>query len=253
MHDFLRGIEGAEERTLNALRLLKERDYSVSVSMCIHRRNMDTLRESVKLMAEFGVRSMKCGTMMELGEWATEDLKDLKLSREEELEMFEKYIPQYFEDDAPVSIMMDDTLMYTPGDSEWRFYAVNKCPKEDEEIPSCGVIVRNLYIGAEGMVAPCMGMGDCGFAKNFPNLFETPLREILHDGPFNDLCEVSVGDIRDRNPKCRSCKFVDRCTGGCRNSVLIASDDYYSIDETLCHFFENGWDERLAKAAEEPF
>ncbi len=253
MHDFLRGIDGAEERTLNALRLLKERDYDVSVSMCVHRRNRDTLRETVKLMAEYGVDSMKIGSMMELGDWMAHEMQTLQLSRQEELEMFESYIPQYFEDDAPVSIMMSDTLMYTPGDKEWKFYAVTRCPKENEFMPSCGVIVQNLYIGAEGMVTPCMGMGDCGFAKNFPNLFQTPLKDILHDSPFNDLCNVSVKEIRDHNPKCRECRFVDRCIGGCRNSALIASDDYYGIDEGLCYFFENGWEERLTKAAQGPF
>ena len=28
---------------------------------------------------------------------------------------------------------------------------------------------------------------------------------------------------------------------------------YYGIDKKLCYFFENGWEERITKAAEEPF
>ena len=71
-HDFLRGVPGAEEKTIHALKLLQERNYNVSVSMCIHRDNRDSLRETVKLMASLGVKSMKCGSMMELGEWAEE-------------------------------------------------------------------------------------------------------------------------------------------------------------------------------------
>ena len=47
--------------------------------------------------------------------------------------------------------------------------------------------------------------------------------------------------------------LVDRYTGGCRNSVLMQGDDYYGIDEDLCYFYENGWEERLTKATEEPF
>ena len=94
--------------------------------MCIHRKNRDTLRESVKLLAGLGVNSIKCGRMMELGEWAEEEVRDLQLTRQEELEMFEDYIPQYFEDDAPLSIMMGDTLMYTPGDDTWRIYGEDR-------------------------------------------------------------------------------------------------------------------------------
>ena len=254
MHDFLRGIDGAEEKTLNALKLLQERKYVVSVSMSMHRKNASTLRETVKLLASYGVKSMKCGKIMELGEWASPDLKDIQLSRQESLELFESYVPQYFEDNAPLSIMLDDTFMYTPGDSHWDLYDVRECPAEDEnDILSCGVTDKNFYIGADGMVAPCMGMCDCGFASHFPNLFDTPLKDILRDSEYTDLCATTVGDIRNHNPKCRSCKFVDRCTGGCRNTVLLEKDDYRGIDEEICYFFENGWEERFGKAAEEPF
>ena len=253
-HDFLRGIDGAEERTIAALKLLKERNYNVSVSICMHRKNRSTLRETIRLLASLGVKSVKCGSMMEMGEWASPEVRDLQLTREEELEMFEEYIPQYFEDDAPVSIMMADTLMYTPGDNEWRIYDVHRITEEEEELaPSCGVLRHNFYIGAEGMVAPCMGMCDCGFSVNFPNLFETPLKEILRDSEFYTLTAATVKDIRDHNPKCRECKYLDRCTGGCRMAVLMQDDDYYGIDENLCYFYENGWEERITKAAEEPF
>ena len=252
-HDYLRGIDGAEERTLHALKLLQEREHGLSVSMCLHRGNTDVLRESVNLMASYGVRSMKCGAMLDLGEWTDAEMKKLDLSRKEEIEVFEKYIPQYFEDNAPLSIMLSDVFMYTPGDKQWRIYSEQKCPKEDESRPSCGVITKHFYIGAEGMVAPCMGMCDCTYASNFPNLFKTPLKDILRDSLFTELSVVTVGDVRDHNPKCRQCRFVERCTGGCRNAVLLSGDDYYGIDPNVCEFFEMGYDERIRKAAEEPF
>ena len=254
-HDFLRGVPGAEEKTLHALKLLQERKYNVSVSMCMHRKNRHVLRESINLMASLGVKSMKCGSMMELGEWAQPELQNLQLTKEEELEMFEEYIPQYFEDNAPVSIMMAGDFMYTPGQPEWSIYYHRECSTRDESrMPSCGVLLNNLYIGAEGMVCPCMGMGDCGYAKNFPNLFETPLKEILQkDSDFNRLCETKVGEIRDRNPKCRECKYVDRCTGGCRNAALMAGDDYYGIDPDICWFFEHDGEARIEAAAKDAF
>jgi radical SAM protein with 4Fe4S-binding SPASM domain len=253
-HDFLRGVPGAEERTIAALKLLQKRKYNVSASICLHRKNRDTLRETVKYLASLGVRSVKCGNMMELGEWTNPEVRDLQLTRQEELELFEEYIPQYFEDDAPLSIMMGDTLMYTPGEEKWRLYNVKRISDQEEPVVlSCGVLKHNFYIGADGMVAPCMGMCDCDFAEHLPNLFETPLKEILQDSEFITLTAATVKDIRDHNPKCRECAYIDRCTGGCRNSVLMQGDDYYGIDEKLCHFYENGWEERLTKAVQEPF
>lgn len=253
-HDFLRGVPGAEEKTINALKLLQKRDHRVSVSMCMHRKNRHVLRESVNLMASLGVSSMKCGSMMELGEWASPELADLQLTNEEELQMFEEYIPQYFEDDAPVSIMLSGAFMYTPGDKEWSIFNRRECSAEDEMIaPSCGVLRHNFYIGAEGMIAPCMGMADCNYAKNFPNLFETPLKEILGDSEFNRLCYTKIGEVRDGNDQCRECRFIDRCSGGCRNAALMAGDNYYGVDPDICWFFEHDGEARITAAAEKAF
>ena len=253
-HDFLRGVDGAEEKTLKALKLLQERGHKISVSMSLHKGNRHVVRESVNLMASLGVKSMKVGSMMNLGEWALPETRDLQMTPADEQEVFEKYIPQYFEDNAPVSIMLSGSFMYTPGDSKWRIFHERKIPAEAEKkVPSCGVLTHNFYIGADGMVAPCMGMCDCGFSKNFPNLFETPLKDILRDSELIRLSGVTVGEVRDRSGKCRDCEFIDRCFGGCRNAALMAGDDYYGVDPSICEFFKNGWDKRIREVADPAF
>ena len=57
-----------------------------------------------------------------------------------------------------------------------------------------------------------------------------PLSGILKDSDLVTYAYATAGDIRSRNEKCRQCRFADRCTGGCRNTALIAGDDYYGID-----------------------
>ena len=253
-HDFLRGVPGAEERTLRALALLQERKIPVSVSMCVHRKNAHTLRETVNRMASLGVRGMKLGSMMQQGEWARPEVLELQLTRAEEQALFEEYIPQYFEDDAPLNIMMGASFMYSPGDKQWGIFHEKKCtPADERKVLACGVLGRSFYIGAEGMVAPCMGMGDCDYAARFPNLRETPLREILRDSELVRLCQATVGDVRDGNDLCRSCEFIDRCTGGCRNAALLAGDNYYGVDPDACDFFKNGWDKRIRAVAQPAF
>lgn len=253
-HDFLRGVPGAEERTLSALRLLHERGYRTAVSFCLHRKNAHTLRETIRLLASLGVSSVKTGSMMELGEWAREEMRELQLTPAEEQEIFEHYIPQYFEDDAPLSLMLGGSFVYTPGDSAWSIFNERRCPEEDEETRlSCGVLAHTFYIGADGLVCPCMGMADCGFADHFPSLEKMSLSGILTDSDLITYEYATVGDIRDRNEKCRQCRFADRCTGGCRNAALIAGEDYYGIDPALCAFFENGWNQRIRDAAQPAF
>ena len=250
-HDFLRGIKGCEERTLNALRLLHERGYLVNVSMCLHKGNIHTIRETVKLMASLGVKSMKIGATMILGNWADPELHKLSLTPTEELEAFEAYIPKFFEDDAPLSIMLSGTFHYHKPDEAWDFTNYRPCPVSwESKVLSCPTIKNFFYIGADGMVAPCMGMCDCNYAENFPNLYTTPLREILGNSHFMDLCATTVQQVRDGNDKCRSCEYINKCTGGCRNSALIDSDNFYDVDKSVCFFFENGWEDRMRSIAE---
>ena len=250
-HDYLRGVSGAEEKTVAALKLLQRRGYDVSVSMCLHRKNLDSVRETARLLGSLGVSSLKIGPMMPLGEWARPEMQSLYLTQDEACEAYCAYIPQYFEDDAPVDIMLGGAFVFDKGRGPWRIYNVVRCPASEEgKKPSCGVLLHNFYISAEGRVAPCMGMDDCSYAVRFPNLFGTPLKEILCDSPFTKLSRTTVKEIRDANPGCRSCRFEEKCTGGCRNSVLISGDDYYGIDRDLCSFFERGWDKRITDAAE---
>lgn len=254
MHDFLRGIPGSEERTIKALQLLKERGHRTTVSMCTHRKNLDTVRESVRLMASLGVSSMKIGTMLSLGEWADPKLRDLELTNEERFSFFERYIPEYFEDNAPLSIMLSGVFSYAPGDECWESFFVRKHPLEMEDrIPSCASLQKSFYIGAEGMVCPCMGMADCTFAKNFPNLFETPLKEILGDSELMNWCNATVKEVHNGNDKCWICEFKERCAGGCRNTALISTDNYYGADEEACWFFHHNGEARIRAAAENAF
>ncbi len=253
-HDFLRGVSGAEEKTLTALRLLKERGYAAAVSMCLHRENADVLRETVKRLAALGVKSLKCASMMELGEWASPKVAALRLTKQEELELFEQYIPEYFEDDAPLSIMLSGAFLYEKGSDCWGIFYHRECPEEEEDQRlSCPVLGEAFYIGADGLVAPCQGMCDCDFGKNFPTLKERPLREILTDSNYVKFSYTTVGDVRRGSGECRKCEYADRCTGSCRSAALAAGDNYYGVDPDACFFFKNGWEERIRAAAAPAF
>ncbi len=253
-HDLLRGVPGAEERALNALKLLQERGIFTTVSMCLHRGNRDTLRDTVKLLASLGVKSLKCASAFELGEWMQPEVMDLRLSGEEELEVFEKYIPQYFEDDAPMPVSLSGAFHYAPGSRTWGTHYVRRCTADRESrTAACSVLVQNFYIGADGMVCPCMGMADTAYADSFPNLLKTPLKEILGDSDFERLCRTTVKAVRDGSGKCRGCRFADRCAGGCRNSALVSGADFTGADPGYCFFFEHDGEARIRAAAQEAF
>jgi radical SAM protein with 4Fe4S-binding SPASM domain len=254
-HDFLRGVPGAEEKTICALKLLKERNHHVSCSMCVHKGNSETIRDSVKLLAELGVKSLKCGSMMNMGEWQSPDIKKLHLSEEESLEIIERYIPLYFEDGAPLSIMLEGAFVFEKDNPDgWGIYYKRECSQEEEnDTLACPVLKDSFYLGPDGMVAPCQGMCDTDFAQSFSDLHSQRLCDILKESEYVRLSYATVGDVRRRNDECRKCEYVDRCAGSCRHSALIEGNNYYGVDPQACYFFKNGWEERITAAAQKAY
>ncbi|MBR4454892.1 MAG: radical SAM protein [Solobacterium sp.] len=249
-HDFLRGVEGSEERAVRALRLLQKRGYEVSVSMCLHKKNAGSIRRTVKFLAETGVRSVKISTISRLGEWADRDLSGLQMTEEEAYEAVMNYIPQYFEDDAPVSVLLCGCFQYRREDEVWDLVPVGETGSVTDRSYACQTLQKSFYIGADGMVTPCMGMADTESAGRFPNLKELPLSLLLNDSAYVSYAEAIVGDVRDGNEQCRSCEYVSCCNGGCRQNALVSSQNYYAPDPVVCMFHKHGWYERMREVIE---
>lgn len=249
-HDWLRGFEGAEVAVDRAFRLLKDRGYHVDAAMCLHRQNAHTLRETVNYLASLGVRALKVNRIQELGEWEGAS-EDIALTDDESLQIYLDYVPQYFEDGAPLDIMLDGAFGYDPERDVMSFAYERHCEvdPESEKRLSCAILRGSMYIGPDGRVCPCMSMTVQEDDDAFPNVYEVPLREILGYTPFMERCVATVGQVRDANPQCRECVWVETCHGGCRASAYNEGGDYYSVDPAQCHYFKAGWFERFLEVA----
>lgn len=249
-HDWLRGFKGAEEAVRRAFLLLQERGYHADAAMCLHRRNAHTLRETVNHLASLGVSSLKVNRIQELGEWKSE-AKELALTADESLQVYLDYVPRYFEDGAPLDLTLDGAFSYDREEHRSYFVFERHCglDPESERRLSCSILRTSMYIGPDGRVCPCMSMTVQEDDDAFPSAFETPLHEILGYTPFMERCSCTVGQVRDANPACRKCAWVDKCHGGCRAAAYNDGGGYYAIDPATCHFFKGGWYERFLEAA----
>jgi radical SAM protein with 4Fe4S-binding SPASM domain len=253
MHDWLRGVEGAEEAVRKAFVLLHENGIRADASLCLHRKNAHTIRETVRWLSDNGVRAVKVNQAQQVGEWEKQ-ASDIRLTDAETIRVYAEYIPQFFEDNAPVSLVLDGAFRFDADEHRAYISYIKPCAREDEgEKLSCPSMARGFYIGAEGMVAPCMMMADHPFAERFPNLHETPLREILGDSELMTLSQAKVADVRNGNDECRKCPHLEKCNGGCRQAALFQTGHYYGPERSACTFFKNGWDELIRDALDQPY
>lgn len=83
VHDWLRGRDGSHERACASLRLLTAAPWlqKLDVVTCVHRRNLDQLDETRRLLASLGVGHWRLFTVSPIGRAA--DDPDLRLGREE--------------------------------------------------------------------------------------------------------------------------------------------------------------------------
>ncbi|MDO4503313.1 MAG: radical SAM protein [Coriobacteriia bacterium] len=251
-HDWLRGVEGAEEIAIAAMRRLKDRGFPFSAAMGIWRENQGSLRESVKLLGSLGCRGLKLQQNMPQGEWANET--EHFLSYDETLQIYLDYLPFYKEDGMPVDIQMEGFFSYTK-DLGWSLVSDRHATEEMLEVmPPCGVIQTSLYIGPNGAITPCMSMCGAEVEAQFPNMFETPLEDILTDSSYTRLTSHRAKDVLDHTEKCRDCAYRCQCCSGCRAFAVGAEGtDYLGIDPITCKILTEGWGEKLEEVADALF
>lgn len=251
-HDWLRGVEGAEDLAKKAFALLKSRDYSFSVGMTLFKDNIHTLRDTIKYLAEAGCSSMKVNVANKSGEWLNQP--DHFLEYEDGLQVYLDYVPQYFEDGAPLTIMLDGAFMYDVGSKNYDM-AFNKhiLDKPDKQFV-CGSLKSMLYISPEGGVLPCQSMIAAPIFDEYPNLFETSLQQVLQDSKYiKDACST-MQEFMDHNPECRECPYLKNCHGGCRASAIGADGtDFLKPDPKACTYFKNGWFEKFRQVGDAAF
>lgn len=251
-HDWMRGIDGAEEIALDAIRLLSRRGFRVSSAMCLFRENLGSMRETVKVLAEAGCSALKFQRAMPQGEWEQEE--EHYLSYDEVLQAYLDFLPAYKDDGMPLDLQMEGFFAYTRGAGYSALTNYHLTEEQMNKLPPCGIIHHSLYIGPNGAVTPCMSMCGAEIERQFPNLYEMPLKDILTDSSYTKLTSVRMKELLDHNAECRTCEKRTQCCGGCRAFAVGASGiDYLGIDPITCKIIKEGWTERLIESADKLF
>lgn len=251
-HDWLRGVPGAEKQADEAFRLLKSCGARVSVAMCIHRENRDSLRATVNYLASLGVEAMRVNAPQELGVWKQYS-KEYALSHEEVWQVYKEYIPQFFEDGMPLKIELDGFFSCPKGDTAYSSSYVHHPKKGSDwsKYPYCESVRYNVYIGPEGRLAPCMGFSDHPALRDrFPSMLETPLRELSLGGYYYDLVNTKVSDLLEKNPACAECVHLPACCGGCMVESITEDGDYLVPDQRCCYFHKHIGEQTVRQIAD---
>lgn len=250
-HDWMRNHKGAEEDAIRAIKLCIANDFPVKVQMNINRRNKDSILKSLEYLDSIGVNSTRVICTTDSVRWA-ENAHGQSFSVKEYYDAAIEITEEYTKKNHNMNLVFWQTIKVYPQSKSYTLVPLEGLLSNYRESrPLCQGNRGMLAIGANGNVYPCLQMSGWLDAKGirFENVKETGLQKILQDSSIlKEIC-TNIGDLLKVNEKCKNCKHLKYCRGGCRALALLTSDgDFLGSDIWKCAFFSNGYIDRFTMA-----
>ena len=251
-HDWMRGIPGAEEAALRALQLLHEHGFKTNVAMCIHRGNLHTIPQTVKMLKEVGVEDIKASHVDMTELWRCNNQGN-GMTREEYTRAVLPYIDWYYRTGRPIKRLEFGGVVELSQETPARLMARHYDGTENcLDSFLCGVTRWTCYITPEGRLLPCMPMAASPQQDQFPLVQDIGLKEGLSGSVYMQFVNRRIRDLFAANTECNECAYKYKCGGGCRASALAGPDhSLMGCDREMCEFWHSGYEARIRKAIEE--
>jgi radical SAM protein with 4Fe4S-binding SPASM domain len=202
-HDALRG-KGSFIKAVEALKLLKQKDFTVSIMFTLHKQNRDEVMKMIHLAETLPVDYLTIERMVPRSK---EDMDKFFLEPEELKHIYEAVYRR------KLTIEKKGKLKIRISRPLWGLI--------DKNIGGfCPAGFTSLAILHDGTVLPCRRL-------------EIPIGNILDDGLYKIWYTSEVlWKLRNKNllgGKCRTCELLGNC-GGCRAIAYALSNDFTAQD-----------------------
>jgi len=224
IHDNFRGKKGALQNAINAIRLLKQSNISVSIRSSISPENISSMEELVKFGIQEGIDRFAIGFIIATGKAMNNNLHHTPRSKKEAIEKLKELRLKYSD---VIAIENTDPLQCHAG-----FIELEGNHFKDELLfGGCNAGISGFYCNSIGEITPCSFL-----PISVLNINEFESSEILHEYQASDIIANLV--LRNYKGNCRDCDAIRIC-GGCRANALGISGDYLASDPTCWKKFSN--------------
>ena len=204
LNDQIRG-NGSFEKTLSAIRLLKQNGFQVAVMMTISHMNKEEVEPLIELLKKEGVDTFSAERFIPEGAGA--DLKDELLTAEEIRDVFQRIYSIAMKKDK-IRI-----LLYRP-----LFALLNG---NDPTVGAlCSVGNNALTIMHDGTIYPC---------RRLPIPIGNALTDSFYKVWYTSEVLWNVRNLKNIKGKCADCDFIPVCRG-CRAMAYALTGDYLAED-----------------------
>lgn len=228
-HDRMRGMNGVEQKTIDAVEMIVAAGFSVNVATSIDNRSMDCLAETYGMMTSLNVDSWTVAPPTRTGNWAG---SRTSLTPGQEITVYNPILKKWGLDGKPFDLQLG------------RFYNSKIEPGGDGPPRSglpfapdgfeCEACRSHLCLLPNGTVLPCPAFAGTEMARRMPNINDQSLSKILGDSVLSAFANEKKRKRLACNPECRDCDLFRHCGMGCRAMAYIETGDIYARDLSTC-------------------
>lgn len=208
IHDSMRGVFGAFNRTEKALNILNSYNLNIGITYAFEKIINEDIRNIIKIADKFNVTDVKLNPIMNIGR-ASNSLQDSSffIDAKSMIDIYNSYCSKPF-GNVNVSMMMPLAMTALP----------LSLVKSNKKYGACPTL--NLL-----SILPNGDVGLCGEAKDikelvFGNIFKNTLKEIWRESEHLNNYRYEL--LNNLEGVCGTCMLKNICLGSCRVSAYIS-------------------------------
>lgn len=206
-HDWLRGVEGAEEKTLEKIRLLCDRGYTVQVHQCVWRDSLPSVKPTVRLLRDIGVQAYRITTVEPSLRWMR-SAPEQSIPPREWLNWIPDFLAWWYQNDIPMNLDIWGIWCHEYGSRKARIVPdLSSQATPLDRIAICGDARKMPFIDSDGRLLLCLGCSGITAAAGIEwgNVYRDDVQDLLTDSAFTKQLACSCRDLKAMNPECGSC------------------------------------------------
>ena len=249
-HDKMRGWQGAEKRTLDAIRLCIKNGLKVKVQTNVHRGNAGSIKQTLELMEGLGVSETRLIRTSESPRWLKNGA-GLTLDITEYYDLMLDALKEYMQKPRTMAVDAWQFVRIEPKNKALSIHGI-RCPGDSykPDIPVCAGNRGMVSVAADGQVYPCLQLSGeyQALGISLGSVHAAGLIPLLQSGDYLNEVLTPVSAVRKENAECGFCEFFKWCCGGCRALAMGFSGDKLGADLSKCVFFKQKYYDKILSA-----